>query len=612
MKISIKRITGITVAVCMVFCLTSCMDILQILLEESGSSSSSYNAVTATEEAEWEYDSSRPVKMIDDTVKSLTIKNVPAGKHLYCVLANPTEYAINRNDLRVPAGNYTARSVSGSGSLEAELPVPENSQFKHFHGEDISFFDNDAASSRSVLSIDTLPETVMSISWSAGDNKNIYVDTDVNINNFVQKSATLRASGKYCYVWIVDDYYSSSASGAEVNTSVAEEFRDKFDAMYPYITNVFGTESDELINYDASSSSKNVFLDMNSYSDTGKKINIVIYDIGNDYESKEECGVLGYFYSKDYYYSAQNRSDLVGQSNHGKYFYVDSVYANESIDTVISTLAHEFQHMINFNQKNIRNLKTAIENNSKQYEVSDTNFNEMLSMLCEDMMQSYLGLSDKHSPLNRIQAFNIYYMSSGIREYLESNSVLSYSTAYAFGSWLCRQYGGAELINAISTSKYVDNEALYRAVNSVKGTNKTFDDLFEEFLLAVTGISSSKNSTYTHNRDASENLSYSSYNYPMKAFNLWSMVSPDESAPFSWADTKAAYNMQESVYKYYDFYGPLILGGSAGSGYYVPEVLRPDWGIAIIGIEKTEAASSKTYNFSSSGAEGLRLYVIIQ
>ncbi len=596
----------------MVFCLTSCMDILQILLEESGSSSSSYNAVTATEEAEWEYDSSRPVKMIDDTVKSLTIKNVPAGKHLYCVLANPTEYAINRNDLRVPAGNYTARSVSGSGSLEAELPVPENSQFKHFHGEDISFFDNDAASSRSVLSIDTLPETVMSISWSAGDNKNIYVDTDVNINNFVQKSATLCASGTYCYVWIVNDYYSSSASGANVNKAVAEEFRDKFDAMYPYITKVFGTESDELINYDASSSSNNVFLDMDSYSDTGKKINIVIYDIGNDYKSKEECGVLGYFYSKDYYYSAQNRSDLVGQSNHGKYFYVDSVYANESIDTVISTLAHEFQHMINFNQKNIRNLKTAIENNSKQYEVSDTNFNEMLSMLCEDMMQSYLGLSDKHSPLNRIQAFNIYYMSSGIREYLESNSVLSYSTAYAFGSWLCRQYGGAELINAISTSKYVDNEALYRAVNSVNGTNKTFDDLFEEFLLAVTGISSSNNSTYTHNKDASKNLNYSSYYYPMKAFNLWSKASPDESAPFSWADTKAAYNMQESVYKYYDFYGPLILGGSAGSGYYVPEVLRPDWGIAIIGIEKTEAASSKTYNFSSSGAEGLRLYVIIQ
>ncbi len=612
MKRTIKRFAAGALVFTALFSLTSCMDILQILLEESGSSSSSYNVVTATKEEEWVYDSSRPVKMIDDTVKRLTINNVPAGKHLYCVLANPTEYAINRNDLRVPAGIYTAKSVYGSGTHEAELPVPEKSQFKHFHGEDISFFDNDAASSRSVLSIDTLPETVMSISGTVGDKKNIYVDTDVNIKNFVQKSATLCASGTYCYVWIVNDYYSSSASGAKVNTAVAEEFRDKFDAMYPYITNVFGTESDELINYDASSSSNNVFLDMDSYSDTGKKINIVIYDIGNDYNSSTECGVLGYFYSKDYYYSAQNRSDLVGQSNHGKYFYVDSVYANKSIETVISTLAHEFQHMINFNQKNIRNLKTAIENNSRQYEVSDTNFNEMLSMLCEDMMQSYLGLSDEHSPLNRIQTFNIYYMSSGIREYLESNSTLSYSTAYAFGSWLCRQYGGAKLINAISTSRYVDNEALYRAVNSVNGTNKTFDDLFEEFLLAVTGISSSKNSTYTHNKDASENLSYSSYYYPMKAFNLWSKVSPDGSAPFSWAGTDAAYNMQESVYEYYDFYGPLILGGSAGSGYYVPKVLRPDWGIAIIGVEKTEAADSKTINFSSSGAEGLRIYVIIQ
>ncbi len=614
MKRTIKIFVAAGLAFTSLFTLTSCMDILQILLEESGSSSSSYNVVTATKEVEWTYDSSRPVKMIDDTVNRLTIKNVPEGKHLYLVLANPNEYAIKKDDLRVPSGIYTARSAaSGSESIEAELPVPGKSQFKYFHGEEIPFPSNsDAASSRTAVSIDSVPQPVMAISGSAGDKKDIYVDNDIEIKNFVQKSATLYATGTYCYVWIVDDYYDKTASGEKVNKTVAEKFRDKFDAMYPYITSVFGTESDELINYDARGNSENVFLDMDSYSDTGKKINIVIYDIGNDYNSSTECGVLGYFYSKDYYYSAQNRSDLVGKSNHGKYFYVDSVYANKSIDTLISTLAHEFQHMINFNQKNIKNLKTAIRNNLNEYEVPDTNFNEMLSMLCEDMMQDYLGLNDEHSPLNRIQSFNIYYLYSGIREYLEKNSALSYSTAYAFGSWLVRQYGGAKLINAISTSSYVDNEALYKAVNSVNGTNKTFDDLFEEFLLAVTGLSSSNNSTYTHNQPASKNFSYSSYYYPMKAFNLWSKTSPDGSAPFSWADTKAAYDMQKTAYEYYNFYGPYILGESDKGGYYVPSVLRPYWGIAIIGVEKTEASSSKTINFSSSGAEGLRLYIIIQ
>ncbi len=620
MKISIKRIIGITAAVCMVFCLTSCMDILQILMEETGSSSSSYNVITAEKSDTWTYDSSRPIHMIDDSVKKLTVYDVPAGKTLYLVMVNPNSYEINSGNLRTITNNLnvaSGRTVSDSSGISAvkEPELPEE-KFKHFRGEDIPLDLANSSLSRSVVSADSLTAPVCAISGTIGDSKDIYVDIDTGISTFVQKKAHLRAAGTYCYVWVVDDYYTTETSAEnKVNSSVAAKFATKFDEMYPYITKIFGSESNEMLEYYNNGITD--IVDMTTVSDTGTKINIVIYDIGNDYYSSNECGVLGYFYSKDYRYSTQNRSDIIGKSNKGKYFYVDSAYSVSNIELVISTLAHEFQHMINFNQKDITNLKTAIASNAKGYEVPDTSFNEMLSMLCEDMMQNYLGLDDKDSPIGRLQAFNAYYMVSGIREYLKNNSSLSYSTSYAFGSWLCRQYGGAKLINAMSTSKYVNNEAICNAVNSVTGENKTFDELFEEFLLAVTGTSSYHNTTYTHNQNAKQDLNYSSYYYPMKAFNLWSEKSPDGTQPLYLKYVKVETEdgttdyytnvFKDAAYANYDFYGPLVYANNR-----CPSTLRPEWGMAIQGIESTSYASSKTYNFSSSGAEGLRLYVIIQ
>ena len=87
------------------------------------------------------------------------------------------------------------------------------------------------------------------------------------------------------------------------------------------------------------------------------------------------------------------------------------------------------------------------------------------------------------------------------------------------------------------------------AVNALKGTSKTFDDLFAEFTVAVTGISSSHSSVYTHNQNAAQTISYDSYSYPMKAFNLWD-------SSFSLEDTEFQTKMNGYKYSRYDFYGP--------------------------------------------------------
>lgn len=601
-----------------------------------------YSTVSATNTESWTYDSSKPVYVVNDNVLTLNISGDIGGKNLYFVQVNPTETAFESGDLRIVTKSSNFGSTFSSYYSVANRSV-ENSDIqnitideseidsnllghKHFVGEKLPLISDFSSSARSAISSPSFDTSSTSAkkTWKIGDSKQIFIDTNTAMSNYEKRSATLRAKSDNCYVWVVDDYYSETASGCKADSSIAEEYAEKFEEMYPYITKVFGDESEEIINYD---SGKNV--DMSTLSDTGTKINIVVYDIGADYGSESSGGVVGYFYAKDYYYTAQTSStysgidiistifgggsssddSIISKSNVGKYFYVDSEYAVSDFDTTISTLAHEFQHMIDFNQKEMK------------HELSpETSYNEMLSMLCEDMMQEKLGLEDYASPKNRIQSFNAYYYMSGIREYLSGDyAALSYSTAYAFGSWLARQYGGAALVKEISQNAYVDNDSLVNAVNSVNGTSKTFDDLFAEFVLAVTGVSSSHNKTYTHNQNAKQTMTYEtdSYKYPMSAFDIWSSASESYTSgekeatyTFSLKGTQIQSSYQNFVYKQYDFNGPIVLSATAGlSGYD----LRPEYGMLIHGVGKyASGTTSDTLTFSSSGAEGLQLYIVIQ
>lgn len=585
------------------FLLIGCADFWNALFDGSGGGSSeTIPTVEATETKQWNYSSSNDLYVADETVLNVNVSGDIGKKTLYLVKVNPTDYIISKNDTRIAAsikaGGEASRSVVTEFPQLKEYPTNIR---KHFIPPEMPKIPANSSARSASVPNPAYSEASVEKSWSIGDRKQIYVDVNSDMNQYVQKTATLRAKGTRCYVWIVDDYYASEASGNKANTAIAQKFASKFDTIYPLITNVFGEESDELIKY-ISETSVN-FVDMETQSDTGTKINIVIYDIGVDYKDKDTLstgGVVGYFYAKDYYYSTYNRSDIVGKSNKGKYFYIDSAYAVNDINDTISTLAHEFQHMINFNQKNILHDKNP-----------DTNYNEMLSMLCEDMMQEYLELDDDKSPKNRLQIFNALYYVSGIREYRNDESskqVYSYSTAYAFGAWLARNYGGAALIKEISQNDSVDNDSLVDAVNSLNSTTYTFDDLFRQFVRALLN----QNSFYTLNKDAAQTIGYnSSYYYPMKKINLFSDVYAIGSLevdsdilgnPITFADYYK--DMKGSSY---NFYGPFVLNTSAKAD------LRPNYGITLHEVKTYRSGvTSDTIKLSSSGKKGLQLYLIIQ
>lgn len=424
--------------------------------------------------------------------------------------------------------------------------------------------------------------TVKAIAASVDNSeKSLWVDIPATKTGFSEKSsdgkytkrpATLRAVGSHCYIWVLDSYFASTASGSKISSEKAKALAEKFDALYPLVRDVFGTESDKMIDTSG-------LVDISSGSDTGTKVNIVVYDIEGDYEPGQEGGTLGYFWAKDYYTAAAAKDSgdaTIGLTNCGKYFYVDSYFLNEAPEMLYSTLAHEFQHMINFGQKTMRSMET--DQAGSQVLVSQTWSNEMMSMVCEDMVQEYLGVQDKDSPIARLPGFCQRYYLSGLTDWLGGNSVqVSYAGAYAFGAYLARNYGGKELIKKIATNGYVDQEAVTQALKSI-GEKETFESVFEKYAQALV----LDNAPPAANAP-SFNRSVEGINGNMKAIDIFKVQFQDE-----------------------ELY-PILLDTNANSRVD----LRP-YGFTLHSIGYTKSAGDIQLTFSSPVEDKEKVYILVQ
>ena len=444
---------------------------------------------------------------------------------------------------------------SAAEAVESDLPF-----IRHFVPPETVIYEGQSRSSSSTsdnFNIDFVKNNAISEDQLKNGTYYRYVslDNSVNLNSFSAKKVTLRAIGKNtsevkCLVWVDDDSYdSSSSSGKKVNYEVAKNLADTFAAYCDLERQVFGSESDVFVGGTPFSSA----------SKTENYVNIVVYDIGKDYsyQVENQCGVVGYFYSRDYYMTNANVRGAKS-SNEGKYFYIDAPFCNynaskstsRSYDysgnngkvsgTVISTLFHEFQHMINFNQKNIL----------RSFEDVPTWYNEMLSMLAEDMMQNVLVLTNGEAPRgSRLPAFNLYYWLSGTTDYLDgSNAVISYSSAYAFGAWLSRTYGGPEFVSKMSRNEKVGMDSILAAVQEKLGSSETMTkekllNLYVQACVFRTKFSSNADHTFpSFYKDAGGEISYGGQTVSMSKINLFA--------------TMYKYNVGETDTTPY--YGPLL------------------------------------------------------
>lgn len=432
---------------------------------------------------------------IQSGTTEVIITNLPQGNSLNLVRINPT-----RSDriglATVTANNYSGTSHSALDNYETELACIENDPASYnsvgYVGTsdgpfEIPFIDKtdyaklereykEKYSSRIVE-----PDRMVAggQSFSEGATKAFKVE---NGNDVIEVHATLRAEGEHCYVWvsdgqIVDEQGNYSNTGKYVNfdsTSAttnndnkitlnqAENLADAFDALFEVETALIGN-------------SYTTNPDSTYFINPQAKVSIIVYDISGDFTENQTGGTFGMFWGGDLY-----KASVQEDSNEMELLYVDSYFTDRYFTPVISTVAHEFEHMLYFVNKWMGQRVTT----------GATWYTEMGAMMAEDCLATYLSTHEpnfvisRDSTLGRLDVFNLLYFSGGLSYWGSGDAVYtSYAISGIFGCWLQRNYGGKDLIKYIVNNDVSNEASITKAIQS-SGSNDTFLDAFRKFALS--------------------------------------------------------------------------------------------------------------------------------
>jgi hypothetical protein len=241
----------------------------------------------------------------------------------------------------------------------------------------------------------------------------------------------------------------------------ADKITAEFDNnISPKITSVFGQPSD---------------------TDEDGKIDILCYDIKDGFSGSGGY-YAGYFDPNDLYENTSGNPypyDTNPNSNQSEVFYID-VYPGmgtgtpKDVTQCYGTIAHEFQHMVNWNQN------VFIENNDPDTVVNSTWLNETLS---EAASQVYSG----NVSSSRISYYNSSSTITSGSSLLRWTSTLdNYSLAYLFSQYVKEQVGiGDAVFTEIIQSTYNDYHAVEQVIQKYIDPTITFGRFMTYFRTAL-------------------------------------------------------------------------------------------------------------------------------
>ena len=404
--------------------------------------------------------------------ETVTLNNL-SSKDIYLVKVNASGNIVNAANTGGPSG-LSPGIVSAS-----VMPVPNEPIVRMGHPAADEYHANHPPFERRETKRSDGPLGAV-YSPVIGDTTLFWVESSYNGGGFVQKPATLVKQGTYGNIWVMNDLATFTATQAQ-------NLASKFDDIYPIETNLLGND----------------FGNWNIDS----KIQILVYDIG--YDSVNGI-TLGYFWGKDM--RPDTGSDQ--RSNQAAMFYINgnlTAQTNYGANAFYSALVHEFQHMIHFVRKSGH---------------SETWYNEMLSMLTEDVISPLIGIgptNSSHPIQTRIPTFLRNYNLVGITDWVSPVGSIfdSYSMAYAFGAYLLRNYGGAALLKEMFANNSTDIASVTAALKTVNGNGGlSFEEALRRFGEAM--IFSRTLPANVQSFDKTVTKTIGSYNYTATKFNVWS------------------------------------------------------------------------------------------
>ena len=308
-----------------------------------------------------------------------------------------------------------------------------------------------------------------------GQKVTFFVDSSYDISLRSQVSATLKRIFARIYFYVEDDWWNSLSGEeqSEIN-SVFNDLSEEFDSnIYPILTSTFGEEWKPGIDKD-------------------ERITILLHPM------KKEAG--GYFNSADEYDRLQ-----VPSSNQREMIYFNTDYITSPLAE--SHLAHEFVHLITFNQKDKR-----------YYKEEETWLNEGRAEYAPTLI-GYDSEYEGSSLQERVKAF-IKNPSDPIVEW--KNKVADYGVVNLFLQYLVDHYGVKILSDSLHCPETGISSINYALEKN--GFEQDFSRVFSDWTIAVLVNNCSLGKRYCYLNENLRNLKIvpSSYYIPLSEESILS------------------------------------------------------------------------------------------
>jgi len=457
--------------------------------------------------------SSSPVTITPDTIKDVQVTKGSAQIIINAEGKVDSLVVIPYNTSLTAGNSTTTVTVSADSESLSTFPINAKSFSNSLRHKD--FLPEIHNQEKQLL------EAIRSKGNLSNLQKNIY---SIN-NNFIDDTNTTRTFYKYyndawvsitatkkygssstrCQIYLQNGVTKTYLSQAYIN-ELGQAFDNFYDTEVAYFGSPVGGTTDGLGDIDN---------------------NDMIYILITDLEYDTSSWVAGYFYGVHEFptstYSYSNEKEMLFITTYKPPSRTEAQW----IEIIKGTLAHEFQHLIYFNNRALK------YQTSSQYD-SETWINEGLSMVAEDL--AIMGPGYIHNSA----------LDDRVNDYLENSAadslctwgseVADYAPAYMFMRYFVDRYSESSIKNILS-SNYFGNNIL----TNVSGAS-SFNTLFRDWLAAVIfdRLNYSSDATFNQNY-LYRTLDLSSYT-TMGFKSTGSLSIPDTTGAFIYFDGLSSKN----------------------------------------------------------------------
>jgi len=281
---------------------------------------------------------------------------------------------------------------------------------------------------------------------------NFFIEQNHDVSNREKITARVETISDRAYFYIETEWWDTLTT-VQRNDMSDKIFKlaDKFDdEIYPVMTETYGDEWKPGI-------------------DSDYKITILIHDTKD--------GIAGYFREKD-----EASRIKTSDSNEREMVYL----SRKVLDTVYpeAYLAHEFMHLITYNQKNRVNLIK-----------DDVWLNEMRA----EYASTLLGYDDEYLGTNIQNRIRIFIEDSNNSLIKWDGGISDYGALNLFGQYLVDQFG-IDILTQSLWSKKTGLDSLDYVLNKL-GVNKTIEEVFIDWQIAISANDCSLGEGYCYKNE---------------------------------------------------------------------------------------------------------------